>query len=89
MKGLVTEKEGPHNFMVEIILSAQLTKWKGDIDQLRKCTDTSDSHDTSSDSTLVSPQEKEEEEKQDNSDVLYSSYMVVSLQHLSSPVVRW
>ena len=79
MKGVVTEKEGPRNFMVVVMLSGQLTKWKRHIDQLRKCTDTSDSHDTFSDGTVVSPQEEEEEEKEDNSHVLvYGSLFNIS-----------
>ena len=70
VKGVVTEKEGPCNFMVEVMLSGQLTKWKRHTDQLRKCTDTSDGHDTSSDNTVASPQDEEGEEKEDNLDVL-------------------
>ena len=36
VKGVVTEKEGLHNFIVEIMLTGQLTKWKRHTDQLRK-----------------------------------------------------
>ena len=46
------------------MLLGQLTKWNRHTDQLRKCIDTSDSHDTFSDSTTVDrPQEEEEEKK--------------------------
>ena len=36
VKEVVTEKEGPCNFMVEVMLSGQLTKWKRQTDQLIK-----------------------------------------------------
>ena len=89
VKGVVTEQEGPRNFMVEVMLSGQRTKWKRHTDQLRKCTDTSDSNDTFSDSTpVVSPQEEEEEEKEDNSDVLVYGSFSSSPQQSSSSVVE-
>ena len=88
VKGVVTEKEGPRNFIVEVMLSGQLTKWKRHTDQLRKYTGTSDSHDTFSDSTpVVSPQEEEEEEKEDNSDILvYGSFSSTPQQFNNSIV---
>ena len=89
VKGVVTEQEGPCNFMVEVMLSGQRSEWKRHTDQLRKCTDTSDSHDTFSDSTpVVSPQEEEEEEKKDNSDVLVYGSFTSSPQQPSSSVVE-
>ena len=55
-------------------------------DWLRRYTDTSNSCDTFVDRTpAVSPQEEEEKEKKDSSDVIV--YGIVSLQHLCSPVV--
>ena len=84
----VTEKEGLHNFIVEVMLSGQLTKWKRHMDQLREYTDNSDSHDTFSDSTpVVGPQEEEEEEKEGNSDVLvYGSFSSTPQQYSNSVV---
>ena len=36
VKGVIKEKEGPSNFIVEVMLSGQLTKWKRHTEQLIK-----------------------------------------------------
>ena len=70
VKGTIADTSGAYNFLVEVMLSGQLMRWKRHVDQLRNCYDTTGHGDSTADSTpSVSPQE-EEEEKEDSSEIV-------------------
>ena len=69
-KGTIVDTSGIHNFIVEVNLSGQLTRWKRHVDQLKKCYEdftAANNQQQQTDTSSVS--EGEEEEKSNESGI--------------------